>query len=228
MDDMYNRTRLLLGDENVRKLQQKKVVICGIGGVGSYCLEALARVGVGNLVLVDKDIVDVTNINRQIIALNSTIGMDKVEAAKKRVLDINPNCNINTIKQNITKENISDILKDNDFDYVVDCVDNIEAKLSIILYCYKNNIKSISSMGMANKTDPSKISISDIYKTNTCPLARIIRKKLKEMGVKKQKVVFSTQDPKKNEQNILGSVSYVPPVAGLFIASEVVNDIIKK
>lgn len=228
MDDMYNRTRLLLGDENVRKLQQKKVVICGIGGVGSYCLEALARVGVGNLVLVDKDVVDVTNINRQIIALNSTIGMDKVEAAKKRVLDINPNCNINTIKQNITKENISDILRDNDFDYVVDCVDNIEAKLSIILYCYKNNIKSISSMGMANKTDPSKISISDIYKTNTCPLARIIRKKLKEMGVKKQKVVFSTQDPKKNEQNILGSVSYVPPVAGLFIASEVVNDIIKK
>lgn len=229
-DSIYNRTEIVIGKNNMEKLKSKRILICGIGGVGSCVLEAIARVGVLNITIVDKDVIDITNINRQIIATNSTVGNDKVDVARARVLDINKEANVIAIKDNITQSNISDIINGKDIDYVVDAVDNIEAKLAIISECQKNNIMCISCMGMGNKLNPLDIRVTDIYSTNTCPLAKIMRKKLKEIGVKSQKVVFSTEIPieKKVETKTLGSVSFVPSVAGLVIASEVVKDLLKE
>ena len=233
-DEIYQRTEILLGKENVEKLKDKHVLICGIVGVGSFALEALARIGVGNITIVDKDTVDITNINRQIIATLDTVGKKKVEVAQKRINNINKKILVNAIYENINKDNIEEIFDMADYDYVLDCVDNIEAKIAIILEANKRNIKCISSMGMANKLEPLKIEVTDIYKTNTCPLAKKIRKILKAEGIKKQKVVYSTELPKKKTeeekkiyQNTLGSVSFVPSVGGLIMASEVVKDIIK-
>lgn len=227
-NNVYNRTSIVLGLENVEKLKNSNVLLCGIGGVGSYTLEALARVGIGNITIVDKDIIDETNINRQLIALNSTVGMDKVEVAKKRCLDINPEMKIQALKIDINSQNILEIFLRDKFDYVVDCVDNIEAKINIIKVSNDKKIKCISSMGTANKINPLNFEVTDIYKTKVCPLAKVMRKKLKEIGIKKQKVVYSTENPVKNSENsILGSVSFVPSVCGLIIASEVVKDIIK-
>lgn len=228
-DSIYNRTEIVLGKVNVQKLKSKHILICGIGGVGSYVLEAIARAGVLNITIVDKDVVDITNINRQIIATSSTVNKDKVEVARDRVMDINKEANVIAIKENITKSNISNIIDRENIDYVVDAVDSIEAKLAIIAECQKNNIMCISCMGMGNKLNPLDIKVEDIYKTNTCPLAKIMRKRLKEIGIKKQKVVFSTEIPvdKKVDTKTLGSVSFVPSVAGLVIASEVVKDLLK-
>lgn len=226
-DDFYQRTQIIIGKENIERIKDMHIVICGIGGVGSFVLEALARIGVGNLTIIDKDVVDATNINRQIIALQSTIGKYKVDVAKERILDINPKAKVKTICINITSDNIDEIISiDDNIDYVVDCVDNIEAKIAIISKCNNKNIKCISCMGMGNKINPLDIRVSDIYKTNTCPLARIIRKKLKELGINKQKVIFSVEKPIKNDSNsnVLGSISFVPSVAGLIIASEVIKD----
>ena len=231
-EDIYQRTEILLGKENVERIKSKHILICGIGGVGSFSLEALSRIGVGTLTIVDKDIVDITNLNRQLIATLDTVGRKKVDVAKERVNSINKDITINPIFTNITKDNISDIFDNKNYDYVIDCVDNIEAKLAIIAECHKRNIRLISSMGMANKLNPLEIKVTDIYKTNTCPLAKIIRKHLKEMGIRKQKVVYSTEIPKrKNDKeksiygNTLGSVSFVPSVGGLIIASEVIKDL---
>lgn len=228
---IYDRTKIVIKEENVKKLSTLHVTVCGIGGVGSFALEALARIGVGELTLIDQDIVDPTNCNRQLIALQSTISMPKVEVASNRVKDINPNCVLHPIQATITSGNIQDMIPK--CDYVVDCVDNIEAKLSIISYCQKQQIRCISSMGMANKLNPLDIRVSDISKTNTCPLAKKIRKELKERGMYHQKVVFSTEIvPKRSEEekekygNTLGSVSFVPSTAGLILASEVIKDII--
>lgn len=233
-ETIYQRTEILLGKDNVGKLKNKHVVICGIGGVGSYVLEALARVGIKKLTIIDKDVVDVTNINRQIIATNDTIGKDKVLVAKERVETINKEAEVIAIKENITSENIDDIIKNKNIDYVVDCVDNIQAKIAIITKCYNENIPCISCMGMGNKLNPLDIKVADIYKTQTCPLAKIIRKKLKEIGIKKQKVVYSIEEPKKRTEeekekygNTLGSISFVPSTAGLVIASEVVKYMLK-
>lgn len=227
-NSIYHRTSILLGKDNIEKLKKSNVLICGVGGVGSYVLEALTRVGVGSITIVDKDIVDITNINRQLIALNSTIGMDKVEVAKNRCKDINPDININALKIKIDSESISSIFSNTNFDYVVDCVDNIEAKVAIIRYANQYGLKCISSMGAANKLNPLEFKVADIYKTQMCPVAKIMRKKLKEIGIKKQKVVYSTEQPIKNSvDNTLGSVPFVPSVCGLIIASEVVKDIIK-
>lgn len=226
MDSIYSRTKLVLGDENIEKIKKSAVCICGIGGVGSYVLEALARTGVGNILIIDKDTVDITNINRQLIALNSTINKNKVDVAVKRVKDINSEIKINGIKENISFENINELLNKK-FDYVIDCVDNIEAKTAIIKYCYDNKIKCISSMGMGNKVRPLDIKVADIYKTEMDPLSKIMRKKLKELGIKKQKVVYSVEKPIKNNEGIIGSVPFVPSVCGLVIASEVINEIIK-
>ncbi len=226
--DIYSRTKIILGSENVEKLKKCHVAIFGIGGVGSYVLESLARTGIGTFTIVDKDLVDVTNINRQIIALNSTIGMRKVDVAKKRVEDINREVVVNAFFENVGYENIEKFNLE-DFDYVVDCVDDIGAKVAIIKSCYEKNVKCISSMGMANKLNPLEIKVSDIYKTNTCPLARLMRKRLKEEGIKKQKVVFSTElpvRPKEKVENVLGSISFVPSCAGLVISSEIVKDIL--
>lgn len=226
-DDFYQRTQIIIGKENIEKIKNMHIVICGIGGVGSFVLEALARIGVGNLTIIDKDVVEATNINRQIIALQSTIGKYKVDVAKERILDINPQAKVKATCINITSDNIDEIISiDDNIDYVVDCVDNIEAKIAIIFKCNNKNIKCISCMGMGNKINPLDIRVSDIYKTNTCPLARIIRKKLKELGINKQKVIFSVEKPIKNNSNsnALGSISFVPSVAGLIIASEVIKD----
>ena len=227
MSDIYNRTELIIGKEKIDLLKKATVCICGIGGVGSYTLEALARIGIGTIIIIDKDEVDVTNINRQLIAMLSTVGKDKVAVAKERIADINKDINVITIKENIMDENITNILNKFSIDYLVDCVDNIEAKIAIMKYAVDNKIKSISCMGMGNKLNPLDIEVTDIYKTEVCPLAKIIRKKLKELNIKRQKVVFSKEIPIRNEQKRLGSVSFVPSVAGLIIASEVVKDLIK-
>ena len=229
--DIYQRTKILLGDSALEKIKKSSVCVCGAGGVGSYAIEALARVGISDITVIDKDVVDVTNINRQLIALNSTIGMSKVKVVEDRIKDINSSTNVTAIMENITPENIEEILKGKKLDYIVDCVDNFAAKVAIIEYANKNKIKCISSMGMANKINPLDIKVSD--KTSVCPLAKNMRKKLKEIGIKKQKVVYSTEPPKKKNEiereqygNTLGSVSFVPSVGGLVIASEVVKDII--
>ena len=226
MDSIYSRTEIILGSENVERIKRASICVCGVGGVGSYVLEALARVGIGNICVIDKDIVDITNINRQLIALNSTIGENKVDAAVKRAKDINKDLKIEGIKESITFDNIDQLLS-NKFDYVIDCVDNIEAKTAIIKYCWDNKIKCISSMGMGNKLNPLDIKVADIYKTEMDPLSKIMRKKLKEIGIRKQKVVYSVEKPKKNNTKTIGSVSFVPSAGGLVIASEVVKDIIK-
>ncbi len=233
MTNQFSRTELLIGEEGINKLQNSKVAIFGIGGVGSYVVEGLARVGVGNFILVDKDEVDETNINRQIIATHKTIGMSKVEVAKQRVLDINPKASIDIRKTFFMPE--SDDFFDETIDYIVDCVDTVTAKIEIIMRAKKHNIPVISSMGTGNKLDPTKFEVEDIYKTSICPLAKVMRKELKQRGIENLKVVYSKEESIKTNKfdeetnkKIPGSISFVPSVAGLIIASEVIKDIIKK
>lgn len=226
MENIYQRTELVIGTENINKLRRSKVCICGIGGVGSYVLEALARIGIGTLVIIDKDVIDSTNINRQLIATVDNVGKDKVEEAKKRIKSINPNIHIISIKDYIDSTNVDEHIP-TDCDYVVDAIDSVESKISIIKRCKQQNINIISSMGMANRLEPLKIKVADISKTEVCPLAKIVRKRLKEEGISKVKVVYSTETAIKPQTKTLGSVSFVPSTAGLVIASEVVKDIIK-
>lgn len=227
IDDIYQRTKLVIGNEALEKLKKSKVCICGIGGVGSYTLEALARIGIGNITIIDKDKVDITNINRQIIAAVNNVDKPKVICAKERINEINPNIKVEGLEIFIDEENIKEHI-DGSYDYVVDAIDTINSKVSLIKHCYENNIKIISCMGMGNKMNPLDIKVADIYKTSVCPLAKIMRKRLKEDNIKKLKVVYSEEIPIKNAEGILGSVSFVPSTAGLIIASEVVKDIIKK
>lgn len=225
MDRIYQRTELVIGKLNLEKLKGSKICICGIGGVGSYVLEAIARIGVGSITIIDKDNVDMTNINRQLIATVDNVGNSKVEEAKKRINSINPTIQVTAIKDFIDTNNVEKYITV-DYDYVVDAIDSVESKIAIIKTCKKNNIKIISSMGMANRLEPLKIKIADISKTEVCPLAKVVRKRLKEEGIQKVKVVFSTEIAVKPGGAQLGSVSFVPSVAGLIIASEVVKDII--
>ena len=227
MDEIYQRTALVIGNENIEKLKNTKICICGIGGVGSYTLEALARIGVGHLTIIDKDHVDITNVNRQIIATVDNVGKAKVEEAKKRIKSINPNIQVTAIKDFIDETNVEKYITE-DYDYVVDAIDSVESKIAIIKKCKEKNIKIISSMGMANRLEPLKIKVSDISKTEVCPLAKVVRKRLKEEGIKQVKVLFSTENAIKTQSKTLGSVSFVPSVAGLVIASEIVNEIIKE
>lgn len=226
MDEIYQRTALVIGNENIEKLKNTKICICGIGGVGSYTLEALARIGVGYLTIIDKDNVDITNVNRQIIATVDNVGKSKVEEAKKRIKSINPNIQVTAVKDFIDETNVEKYITE-DYDYVVDAIDSVESKIAIIKRCKEKSIKIISSMGMANRLEPLKIKVSDISKTEVCPLAKVIRKRLKEEGIKQVKVLFSTENAIKTQSKTLGSVSFVPSVAGLVIASEIVNEIIK-
>ena len=226
-EDIYSRTKIVIGEENLKKLKVSKVCICGIGGVGSFTLEALARIGVGTIHIIDKDVVDITNINRQIIADVESVGKDKVECAKNRVKKTNPDIDVIAIKETITVDNMENLIP-KDSDYVIDAIDMVESKIAIIQYCKEKNIEIISSMGMANKMNPCDIKVSDISKTSVCPLAKIIRKKLREKNIGKLKVVYTEEQPIGNKQGLLGSVSFVPGVAGLVIASEVVKDIINK
>lgn len=230
MENQFSRTELLIGKEAIKTLNKSKVAIFGIGGVGSYVVEGLVRAGIENFILVDKDEVSESNINRQIIATTKTIGKAKVEVAKKRILEINPNANVEIYKEFFMPTSVD--LVDNTVNYIVDSVDTVTAKIELIERAKKLNIPIISSMGTGNKLDPTKFEITDIYSTSVCPLAKVMRKELKKRGIEKLKVVYSKEEPIKtgvfeNNKQIPGSISFVPSVAGLIIASEVVKDIIK-
>lgn len=223
MKEQFSRTAQLLGNENVENLFDKHVIVFGVGGVGGYVVEALARSGVGKISIVDNDVVNESNINRQIIALHSTVGMQKVEVLKNRILDINPECQVFVYNQFFLPENS----KDFDFsiyDYVVDAVDTVTAKLEIIKKSKESNVPVISSMGTGNKLNPMGFKVSDISKTKVCPLARVMRNELKKRGISKVKCVYSEENPVIQTQTP-ASVAFVPPVAGLLIASEVVKDL---
>ena len=225
------RTEALIGKENLLKLQNSNIVIFGLGGVGSYVVEGLVRAGVQNIGIVDKDIVDITNINRQLIADTTTIGKSKVDVEEKRILDINPTAKIIKIKEFVDKNNIektmNNILNLNShIDYVVDAIDTISSKLEIIKYCKQNNINIISCMGTGNKLNANMFEITDINKTSVCPVAKIIRKELKKLEISSLKVLYSKEIPIKNIQSVSpASISFVPSVAGLLIAGEVIKNI---
>lgn len=254
MEDMFSRTELLIGKENIEKLQKSKVAVFGIGGVGSYVVEGLARAGIGNFILVDSDDVSISNLNRQIIATTKTIGKPKVEVSKDRILEINPNANVTIYKEFYKPDNR--VPFENDISYIVDAIDTVTAKIDLIEEAEKLKIPIISSMGTGNKLDPTKFEVTDIYKTSVCPLAKVMRKELRDRGIKKLKVVYSKEEPikikdrdnfekdrelyknemeseeyaeKKNyisNSHVPGSISFVPSVAGLIIAGEVIKDII--
>lgn len=228
MEHEFQRTEILIGKDNLQKLRNKKIAIFGIGGVGSYVAEALARVGINNLVLIDSDVVSITNINRQLVALHSTLNKPKVEVMRDRILDINPNAKVTIFKEFYNKESSSRLISE-EYDYIVDAIDSVSSKLDLIIEANNRKIPIISSMGAGNKLEPTRFEVSDIYKTSVCPLARTVRKKLKQHGIKKLKVVYSKEEPKKNhEYNFPASIVFVPSVVGLIIASEVVKDILKK
>ncbi len=232
LTSQFSRTEVLIGKESIKKLQNSKVAVFGIGGVGSYVVEGLVRAGVGSFILIDKDVVDETNINRQIIATHQTIGMSKVEVAKQRILDINPNAKIEIHKDFFMPESI-DFFNEK-IDYIIDCVDTVTAKIEIIVRAKSHNIPVISCMGTGNKLDPTKFEVEDIYKTSICPLAKVMRKELKQRGVESLKVVYSKEEPIKTNifdeetnKQIPGSISFVPSVAGLILAGEVIKDLIR-
>ena len=231
MINQFERSELLLGAEGIEKLKTSKVAIFGVGGVGGYVIESLARSGVGSLDLIDNDIVSLSNLNRQIIALHSTIGRFKVDVAKERCLDINPNIKINTYKCFYSPDN-ADEFDLFEYDYIIDAIDTISAKISLVERAHKYNIPIISAMGAGNKLDAKLFKVADISKTAVCPLAKIMRKKLRSRGINHLKVVYSEEIPQKINNNIgeklVGSLPYVPSVMGLLIAGEVINDLVTK
>ncbi len=230
----FQRLGLLLGEEKLDLLARKHVIIFGIGGVGSYAAEAIARSGVGKITLVDFDDVDITNINRQIPALSSTVGEKKAFVMKKRIEDINLECEVTVIDKKYLPENREEFFIGN-YDYIVDAIDIITSKIDLIVEAKIRNIPIISSMGMGNKVDPTKIKMDDIYKTHMCPLAKILRKELKARNIKELLTVFSEETPLKpvvlmsnqSKKAVAGSTAFVPSVAGLIMASKVVSDLAK-
>lgn len=225
MEEQFSRTELLIGKDGVEKLKKSKVAIFGLGGVGSYVVEALARVGVGNFILVDNDIISETNINRQIIATYKTIGKPKIQIEKERILEINPNAKVEIFKEFFMPE--SPDFFDKNVSYIVDAIDTITAKIELVVRAKKMNKPIISCMGTGNKLDPTKFEITDIYKTSVCPLAKVMRKELKNRKIDNLKVLYSKEEPiKLNNKQVPGSISFVPSVAGLIIAGEVIKDII--
>lgn len=234
MDNQFSRTELLIGESGLKKLQASRIAIFGIGGVGSYVLEALVRGGIGSVDIIDNDTVCVSNINRQLFATHSTIGQYKVDVAKKRMLDINPNVIINTHTTFYTKEK-KELFDFSKYDYVIDAIDTVSGKISLIEECKKSNTKIICAMGAGNKMDPTKFEVTDISKTSVCPLARVIRTELKKRKIKNVKVVYSKEIPIKctpsdeisnSSKRFPGSNSFVPPVVGFIIAGEVIKDLI--
>lgn len=223
---MFSRTEILLGKEAVEKLQSAHVAVFGVGGVGGYVVEALARSGIGTLTLIDNDKVSLSNINRQIIALHSTIGKYKTEVAKARIADINPNANVYTRELFVLPETIEEI-DFSGFDYVVDAIDTVSGKLAIIQSAKEKNIPVISAMGAGNKLNATAFCVKDISKTSGCPLARVMRRELRKRNIENVKVVYSEEEPKKSEEGIVGSVAFVPSVAGLIVAGEVIKDLSK-
>ncbi|MBO5210949.1 MAG: tRNA threonylcarbamoyladenosine dehydratase [Clostridia bacterium] len=229
MNSQFSRTENLIGADALKKLQNCHIAVFGVGGVGGYTVEALARAGVGTIDLIDSDCVDITNLNRQIIALHSTIGKLKVEVMRDRVLDINPNTTVNIFPILFLPENSTqfDFSK---YDYVIDAIDTVTAKIELAVRCQESGTPIIASMGTGNKLDPTRFEVTDIYKTSVCPLAKVMRYELKKHGVKKLKVLYSKEEPIKNQidPHTPMSISYVPSSAGLIIAGEVIKDIIKK
>ena len=246
---LFSRTELLLGKEGMERLKNARVAVFGVGGVGGYVCEALVRSGVGSFDLIDDDKVCLTNLNRQIIATRSTVGKYKVDVMKERMLDINPDVQVETYKCFFLPENADDF-PFAEYDYVVDAVDTVTAKIELVMKCQSMGVPIISSMGAGNKLDASAFQVADIYKTKMCPLAKVMRRELKKRGVKKLKVVYSEEKPTKpiedmaiscrthcicppgaahkctERRDIPGSVAFVPSVAGLIVAGEVVKDLV--
>ena len=235
MLNQFSRTELLIGKDGLEKLKNSKIAVFGIGGVGSFVVEGLARSGIENFVLIDNDTICLTNLNRQIHATTKTIGMYKVDVMKQRILDINPDANIEIYKEFYLPESKIKILNKN-IDYIVDAIDTVTTKVLLACQARDLEIPIISAMGTGNKLDPTRFEVTDIYKTSMCPLAKIMRKKLKENGVKKLKVVYSKEEPikpyydeiRKEEKVKAGSISFVPSGVGMIIAGEVIKDILKK
>lgn len=227
MENQFSRTENLIGAAALKKLKNARVAVFGIGGVGGYVVEALARAGIGNIDIVDNDNVSVTNINRQIIATHASLGKPKTEVMKARILEINPNANIKIFNTFFMPENSAEF-NFKVYDYIVDAVDTVTAKIELVLKAQDTNTPLISCMGTGNKLDPTAFQVSDIYKTSVCPLAKVMRYELKKRGVKKLKVVYSKEQPIKNSSDRTpASISFVPSSAGLIIASEVIKDILK-
>ena len=224
MNERFQRTELLIGAEALARLGACRVAVFGVGGVGGYAVEALARTGVGALDLVDKDVVDISNLNRQIIATESSIGRSKVELACERVLDINPECRV-LAHQTFYLPETADEFDFTQYDYVVDAIDTVTGKLELIQRANDSGVPIISSMGAGNKLDPTGFMVADIYDTEICPLAKVIRKECKKRGIDSLKVVYSKEEPVIKRQTP-GSVAFVPSVVGLIIASEVIKDLI--
>lgn len=235
MKEQYSRSELLLGSEAMDKLKNSRVAVFGVGGVGGFAVEALARCGVGTLDLIDNDTVSITNINRQIIALHSTISKLKTEVAAERVHDIDPDIKVN-VHSCFFMPDTADSFDFTQYDYVVDAIDTVTGKIEIIMRAKAAGVPVISAMGAGNKLDPAAFRVTDIYKTKGCPLARVMRRELKKRGIGKLKVVYSEEEPitpRKNSEepqngrrSVPGSVSFVPSVAGLILAGEVIKDII--
>ena len=237
--EWLQRTELLVKEEGIERLQNANILIVGLGGVGSFAAEFLVRSGIGNLTIVDGDIVDITNINRQLPALNSTIGKNKTDVVAERILDINPKLNLKKINEFLEPERMEEILTQEKFDYVLDCIDSLSPKLALIITCKRKKIKLISAMGAGGKTDPSKVMVRDISKTNNCFLAKQIRKKLKKEQIHKGfRCVFSTEIQDENslkmtdgsnyKKSFYGTISYMPAIFGLYAAAEVIRFLLKK
>ena len=234
MSDAFSRTALLLGEDGVDRLRRARVAVFGVGGVGGYAVEALARSGVGALDLVDDDRVSITNLNRQIIALHSTIGQYKVDVAAARVLDISPDCIVRAYRTFYSPQTQAQF-DFSQYDYVIDAIDTVTGKLALVMQAQAAGVPIISSMGAGNKLDPTAFEVADIYKTTVCPLARVMRRELKKRGVKRLKVVYSREEPlspsggdeepEKGRRQVPGSVAFVPSAAGLILAGEVIKDL---
>lgn len=227
MDERFSRSSRILGESKMEKLNKSSVIVFGIGGVGGAVLEALVRGGVGTVAVVDKDTVDITNINRQIIATNDNIGEKKVDVAEKRALSINPDINFTKYDLFYLPETANEIDLSK-FDFIVDAIDNVTAKLELIEIANELNVPIISSMGTGNKLHPELFEIADINKTSVCPLARVMRRELKNRGIKKLTVVYSKEEPIKTESSVPGSTSFTPPIAGYLMASYVINKLIEE
>ena len=234
MKQIYDRTALLIGQQGLDCLRQSHVLVAGVGGVGSFAVEALTRAGVGHLTLLDNDTVDITNLNRQIHATQKTVGQPKVQVMAERIAEINPDIQVQCIQAFLLDDTIETILGGRAFDYTIDAVDTVTAKLALILYGRAKGIPVISSMGTANKLDATKFEITDISKTHTCPLARVMRKELRDRGIASGvEVLYSTAKPvyrpvaaQAGEKPVPGSISYVPPVAGLLLAGHVIQQLL--
>lgn len=225
MDNRFSRTINMIGEEKFNILKNSSVIVFGLGGVGGAVCEALVRSGIGTIGIVDKDVVDITNINRQLIATEKTVGMLKTEAMRNRLLDINPAVVIRKYDLFYLPET-ADEIKLSEYDFVVDCIDNVTAKLELIARCKALNVPVISSMGTGNKLNPEMLEISDISKTSVCPLARVMRRELKKRGITRLPVVYSKEEPVKTDSSVPASMSFTPPVAGYLLSSFVIKKLI--